>query len=84
MKSFNKLWWQGLIIVGLPTIFVLSMVLMVVFKGIGPKTIEVKETVEQLQDTVKIEVIKRVIVKDTVYIRVPNPKQQTTQIKDTL
>jgi hypothetical protein len=84
MKSFNKLWWQGLIIVGLPTIFVLSMVLMVVFKGTGPKTVEVKETVEQLQDTVKIEVIKRVIVKDTVYIRVPNPKQQTTQVKDTL
>jgi hypothetical protein len=84
MKSFNKLWWQGLIIVGLPTIFVLSMVLMVVIKGTGPKTVEVKETVEQLQDTVRIEVIKRVIVKDTVYIRVPNPKQQTTQIKDTL
>jgi hypothetical protein len=84
MKSFNKLWWQGLIIVGLPTIFVLSMVLMIVIKGTKPKTVEVKETVEQLQDTVKIEVIKRVIVKDTVYIRVPNPKQQTTQVKDTL
>jgi len=84
MRSFNKLWWQGLTIVGLPTIFVLSMVLMIVFKGTGPKTVEVKEPVEQLQDTVRIEVIKRVIVKDTVYIRVPNPKQQTTQVKDTL
>lgn len=84
MKKFRNLWYTGLAIVGIPTVIILFASFLVLVKNIKTQTIQMEENKEQVQDTVYIEKKERVIVKDTVYIRVPNPKPQTTQVKDTL
>ena len=85
MKKFRNLWYTGLAIIGIPTVIILFASFLVLVKNIKKQqTIQMEENKEQVQDTVYIEKKERVIVKDTVYIRVPNPKPQTTQVKDTL
>ena len=84
MKKFRNLWYTGLAIIGIPTVIILFASFLVLVKNIKTQTIQMEENKEQVQDTVYIEKKERVIVKDTVYIRVPNPKPQTTQVKDTL
>jgi cell division protein FtsX len=84
VKKFRNLWYTGLAIIGIPTVIILFASFLVLVKNIKTQTIQMEENKEQVQDTVYIEKKERVIVKDTVYIRVPNPKPQTTQVKDTL
>ena len=84
MKKFKSLWYTGVAIIGIPTIIILFAAFLVLVKTMKTPQLKTEETTEQVQDTVKIEVIKRVIVKDTVYIRTPITKPQTTQVKDTL
>lgn len=84
MKKFKNLWYTGLAIVGIPV----SLVLMATFFAVTSRIKDVTHPTEKPKqeqpkiDTVVVE--KRVIVKDTVYIRVPNQKHQTPQVKDTL
>ena len=84
MKKFRNLWYTGLAITGIPVIIIIFASFLALVKTVKVKTVEMEEATEQVKDTVYIEKKERVIVKDTVYIRVPNPKPQTTQVKDTL
>ncbi len=84
MKKFRNLWYTGLAITGIPVIIIIFASFLVLVKNIKTHPVQMEEDKEQVQDTVYIEKKERVIVKDTVYIRVPNPKPQPTQVKDTL
>jgi hypothetical protein len=84
VKKFRNLWYTGLAITGIPVIIIIFASFLALVKTVKVKTVEMEEATEQVKDTVYIEKKERVIVKDTVYIRVPNPKPQTTQVKDTL
>lgn len=83
MKKFKNLWYTGLAIVGIPV----ALVLMATFFAVTNRIKEVThptEKVEQEQpkpDTVVVE--KRVVVRDTVYIK-PTPKPIPVPVKDTL
>jgi hypothetical protein len=84
VKKFRNLWYTGLAITGIPVIIIIFASFLALVKTVKVKTVEMEEATEQVKDTVKIEVIKRVVVKDTVYIRTPITKPQPTQVKDTL
>ena len=82
MKTFRNLWYTGLTIVGIPVALVIvGLTLMVVSKD--HSTLEsISETEMPKVDTVFVE--KRVVVRDTVYIKPkPTPKPVVT-VQDTL
>jgi hypothetical protein len=83
MKKFKTLWYAGLAIVGIPTAMIIMVTFFVVAGNIREKTHQIEETVEKPKtDTVVVE--KRVVVRDTVYIKPkPTPKPVVT-IQDTL
>jgi hypothetical protein len=77
MKKFKSLWYTGLAIVGIPV----ALVLVATFFTVTSRIKNVNHPIEEIEqeqpktDTVIIE--KRVIVRDTVYIK---PKIKTTPI----
>jgi len=83
MKKFKTLWYAGLAIVGIPTAMVIMVTFFVVAGNIREKTHQVEETPEKPKtDTVVVE--KRVVVRDTVYIKSkPTPKPVAT-VQDTI
>ncbi len=83
MKKFKTLWYAGLAIVGIPTAMIIMVTFFVVAGNIREKTHQVEETPEKPKtDTVVVE--KRVVVRDTVYIKPkPTPKPVVT-VQDTL
>jgi len=83
VKKFKSLWYTGVAIIGVPTIIIIFASFLALAKTAKIKTVEMEEATEQVQDTVKIEVIKRVIVKDTVYIKA-KPQPVPVTVKDTL
>ena len=83
MKKFKSLWYTGVAIIGVPTIIIIFASFLALVKTVKTKTVEMEEATKQVQDTVKIEVIKRVIVKDTVYIKT-KPQPVPVTVKDTL
>jgi len=70
VKKFRNLWYTGLAITGIPVIIIIFASFLVLVKNIKTHPVQMEEDKEQVQDT--------------VYIRVPNPKPQPTQVKDTL
>jgi len=83
VKKFKSLWYTGVAIIGVPTIIIIFASFLALVKTVKTKTVEMEEATKQVQDTVKIEVIKRVIVKDTVYIKT-KPQPVPVTVKDTL
>ena len=83
MKKFKNLWYTGLAIVGIPV----ALVLMAAFFAVTSRIKEVTHPTEEVEqekpkvDTVVVE--KRVVVRDTVYIK-PKPQTVHTAPKDTL
>ena len=83
MKKFKNLWYTGLAIVGIPV----ALVLMAAFFAVTSRIKEVTHPTEKTEqeqpkvDTVVVE--KRVVVRDTVYIK-PKPQIVHTAPKDTL
>ena len=82
MKKFKQLWYTGLSIVGIPVILVIMATFFVVANSLKSVNQPFEEVEQPKVDTVIVE--KRVIVRDTVYIK---PKVKPTPIvpvKDTL
>ena len=83
MKKFKQLWYTGLAIIGVPVAIIVMATFFAVASNIREKTPLIKEEIEQPKvDTVVVE--KRVVVRDTVYIKPkPTPKPVVT-VQDTL
>ena len=83
MKKFKNLWYTGLAIVGIPV----ALILMATFFAVTSRIKEVTHPIEEVEqekpkvDTVVVE--KRVVVRDTVYIK-STPKPIPVPVKDTL
>ena len=83
MKKFKNLWYTGLAIIGIPV----ALVLVAIFFATTSRIKEVNNTTKEIEqekpevDTVVVE--KRVVVRDTVYIK-PTPKPIPVPVKDTL
>ena len=84
MKKFKSLWYTGLAIVGIPAV----IVVIATFFAILNQTKTVISPIEKPQqekpktDTVVVE--KRVIVRDTVYIKPKIKPTPVTQVNDSL
>ena len=82
MKKFKNLWYTGVSIVVIPTI----MLLVVVFFALNEKTQQTTYPLEEIKqpkvDTVVVE--KRVIVRDTVYIKPKIKPTPPTPVNDSL
>jgi len=83
MKKFKQLWYYGLSIVGIPVVLVIIAAFFVIASNLRNSVNEVvEEEVQPQVDTVVVE--KRVVVRDTVYIKPkPTPKPVVT-VQDTL
>ena len=82
MKKFKQLWYYGLSIVGIPVVIVIMATFFVVASNLKKSVNKAIEEEEKPKvDTVIVE--KRVIVRDTVYIK-PKPQIVHTAPKDTL
>jgi len=83
MKKFKQLWYYGLSIVGIPVVLVIMAAFFVIASNLRNSVNEVvEEEVQPQVDTVVVE--KRVVVRDTVYIKPkPTPKPVVT-VQDTL
>lgn len=83
MKKFKTLWYTGLAIIGVPVAIIVMATFFAIASNIRKKTHPVKDEIEQPKvDTVVVE--KRVVVRDTVYIKPkPTPKPVVT-VQDTL
>ena len=83
MKKFKTLWYAGVAIVGIPTAMIIIVAFFVIAGNIKKSTQQTEEIVEKPKvDTVVVE--KRVVVRDTVYIKPkPTPKPVVT-VQDTL
>ncbi len=75
MKKFKQLWYMGLSVVGIPVIIVIMAAFFVVASNLKKATTQITEPEQPKVDTVIVE--KRVIVRDTVYIK---PKIKPTPI----
>jgi hypothetical protein len=84
MKKFKTLWYTGLSIVGIPVALVVMAAFFAVASNIRAKTHPVETKQEEPKvDTVFVE--KRVLVRDTVYIKPkPQPIPTPVPVKDTL
>ena len=83
MKKFKTLWYDGVAIVGIPTAMIIIVAFFVIAGNIKKSPQQTEEIVEKPKvDTVVVE--KRVVVRDTVYIKPkPTPKPVVT-VQDTL
>ena len=83
MKKFKTLWYAGVAIVGIPTAMIIIVAFFVIAGNIKKSPQQTEEIVEKPKvDTVVVE--KRVVVRDTVYIKPkPTPKPVVT-VQDTL
>ncbi len=82
MKKFKTLWYMGIAIVGIPMFIVGVAVFFAISNQYKTSEPTVQEEVELPKvDTVVVE--KRVVVRDTVYIK-PKPIAKPVVIQDTL
>jgi hypothetical protein len=83
MKKFKQLWYYGLSIVGIPIILIIIATFFVITSNLKKTTQPFEEEMEQPQiDTVIVE--KRVIVRDTVYIKPKTKPLPVAPVKDSL
>ncbi len=84
MKKFKNLWYTGLAIVGIPVALVLMATFFAVTSRIKEVTHPTEETKQEQPKVDTVVVEKRVVVRDTVYIKPkPTPKPVVT-VQDTL
>ena len=83
MTKLKQLWYTGLSIVGIPIILVIIATFFVVANSLKSVNQPFEEEMEQPQiDTVIVE--KRVIVRDTVYIKPKVKSLPVAPVKDSL
>jgi hypothetical protein len=83
MKKFKQLWYYGLSIVGIPVVIVIMAAFFVLASNLNKSVNKaVEEEVQPKVDTVIVE--KRVIVKDTVYIKPKSTPKPVVTVQDTL
>jgi len=83
MKKFKQLWYYGLSIVGIPVVIVIMATFFVVASNLKKSVNKAIEEEEKPKvDTVIVE--KRVIVRDTVYIKPKLKPTPVAPVKDTL
>jgi hypothetical protein len=83
MKKFKNLWYTGLAIVGIPVALVIMATFFAITSRIKTVTHPTEKTEQEKPKADTVVVEKRVVVRDTVYIK---PKPQIVHIvpKDTL
>ena len=83
MKKFNQLWYYGLSIIGIPVILVITAIFSVIVSNLNkPMNKVIEEEEKPKVDTVIVE--KRVIVRDTVYIKPKPTLKPIVTVQDTL
>jgi hypothetical protein len=83
MKKFKTLWYTGLAIIGVPVAIIVMAAFFAVASNIREKTHPIKEEIEQPKvDTVVVE--KRVVVRDTVYIKPKTKPLPVAPINDSI
>jgi hypothetical protein len=82
MKKFKQLWYAGLSIVGIPIVLVIMAAFFVVANSLKSVNQPIEEIEQPKVDTVIVE--KRVIVRDTVYIKPKIKPIPVVPVKDTL
>jgi hypothetical protein len=82
MKKFKQLWYTGLSIVGIPLVLVIMAAFFVVANSLKSVNKPIEEIEQPKIDTVIVE--KRVIVRDTVYIKPKIKPTPLAPLKDTL
>jgi hypothetical protein len=83
MKKFKQLWYTGLFIVGIPVILIIIATFFAIASNLKKTTQPFEEEMEQPQiDTVIVE--KRVIVRDTVYIKPKTKPLPVAPINDSI
>ena len=82
MKKFKQLWYTGLSIVGIPIILVIMATFFVVANSLKSVNQPFEEVEQPKVDTVIVE--KRVIVRDTVYLKPKIKPTPIVPVKDTL
>jgi hypothetical protein len=82
MKKFKQLWYYGLSIVGIPLVLVIMAAFFVVANSLKNVNKPIEEIEQPKIDTVIVE--KRVIVRDTVYIKPKTKPLPVAPVKDTL
>jgi hypothetical protein len=83
MKKFKQLWYYGLSIVGIPVVIVIMATFFVVASNLKKSVNKAIEEEEKPKvDTVIVE--KRVIVRDTVYIKPKLKPTPVAPVKDSL
>jgi hypothetical protein len=82
MKKFKQLWYYGLSIVGIPLVLVIMATFFVVANSLKNVNKPIEEIEQPKIDTVIVE--KRVIVRDTVYIKPKTKPLPVAPVKDTL
>ena len=83
MKKFKQLWYTGLALVGIPVALVIMATFFAITSRIKEVTFPTEKTEQEKPKVDTIFVQKRVVVRDTVYIK-PTPKPQPIPVKDTL
>jgi hypothetical protein len=82
MKKFKQLWYYGLSIVGIPLVLVIMAAFFVVANSLKNVNKSIEEIEQPKIDTVIVE--KRVIVRDTVYIKPKTKPLPVAPVKDSL
>ena len=82
MKKFKQLWYTGLSIVGIPLVLVIMAAFFVVANSLKSVNKPIEEIEQPKIDTVIVE--KRVIVRDTVYLKPKTKPLPVTPVKDSL
>ena len=82
MKKFKQLWYTGLSIVGIPIILVIMATFFAVANSLKSVNQPFEEVEQPKVDTVIVE--KRVIVRDTVYLKPKIKPTPIVPVKDTL
>ena len=83
MKKFKQLWYYGLSIVGIPVVVVIMAAFFAVASNLNKSVNKAIEEEEKPKvDTVIVE--KRVVVRDTVYIKPKPTPKPVVIVQDTL
>jgi hypothetical protein len=82
MKKFKQLWYTGLSIVGIPLVLVIMAAFFVVANSLKSVNQPIEEVAQPKVDTVIVE--KRVVVRDTVYIKPKPASKPVVIVQDSL
>ena len=81
MKKFKQLLYTGIAIIGIPFMIIIMATFFAIAHNIRKPNMSVDKKEKPKVDTIVVE--KRVVVRDTVYIK-PKPTSKPTTVQDTL